>query len=114
VSARAGHGSVAPGTRPAAHRRQPRDQLEQGGLAAAAGPDEGDELVLGDVERDVLERAHELTAAGPVRLVDALESDHGPPPGAALLLRRHEIVRVDLLERHPPLYRPPLASPFPR
>src|SRR5262249_30903274 len=67
--------------------------------------EEGEELVLGDVERDVVECGAAVAAAGAVRLVDALEADQGPAGWAAtaLFLRRQEIVGVDLLERHLPL-----------
>src|SRR5439155_25335733 len=89
--------------RAAAHRREARDQLEQGGLAAAARPYQGDELVLGDVERDALDRGDQVAATGPVGLLHALESDQDLAPGVSLLLRGQEIARVDLLERHLPL-----------
>src|SRR5439155_26836478 len=69
------HDGVTYPDRAAAHRREARDQLEQGGLAAAARPYQGDELVLGDVERDALDRGDQVAATGPVGLLHALESD---------------------------------------
>ena len=38
-------------------RVEPGDQVEQGALAAAGGPDERDEFAVGDIERDIVERA---------------------------------------------------------
>ena len=69
------HNGVTYANGPAAHQRETRDQLEQRGLAAAARPNQRDELVLGDVERDALDRGDKVTAAGPVRFLHVLESD---------------------------------------
>jgi len=49
--------SVPPQHRLAARGRQDsREDLQQGGLAAARGPDDGDELALADGKRGALER----------------------------------------------------------
>ena len=42
------------------------DGAQQGGLAAARGPEEADELALGDVERDVAEGGEVAEALGEV------------------------------------------------
>jgi hypothetical protein len=44
--------------------QQPGDGIHEGGLAAAAGPDEADEAALTDLEVDVLQRDERLTLAG--------------------------------------------------
>jgi hypothetical protein len=57
-------------------RREPGHQLEQRALAAAAGADQRDELVVGDVERDVLDGVHEVAPTRAVGLLDVVETDH--------------------------------------
>jgi len=50
------------------------DDAQQRRLAAAGGADEGDELVVGDVEADILERL-DLVAALAEQLADLLDGD---------------------------------------
>src|SRR5439155_14468160 len=54
------------------------DHHEGGGLARAAGPQEGEKLALGDVDRDVVDRVH----APVVRLDDVAERE----------VRRHSVL----------------------
>src|SRR5262249_41095795 len=63
----------------AARRRQePGDQLHDGGLAAARGPDHGDELALVDAERGVGKRGRAVLAE-PVGQADAFQIDERHP-----------------------------------
>src|SRR5262245_59056284 len=48
---------------PTARRQEPRDALEQGGLAAAGGSQQGDELAARDVEGDAVDRRHGAIAS---------------------------------------------------
>jgi hypothetical protein len=70
---------------------QPGEQIEQGGLAGTAWPDQGDELTMGDVEGDVLQSGEVLAllivSGGPQRELfrDVLQRDggaHEPAPTA--------------------------------
>ncbi len=47
-------------------RIEPGDGAQQGGLAAARGPEEADELALGDIERDVAEGGEVAETLGEV------------------------------------------------
>src|SRR5262245_10286040 len=49
------------------------DQAQGGGLAAAGGAEQGDELVVGDVEREVVDRGGAVAAA--VALGQAADGD---------------------------------------
>ena len=52
------------------------DQAQQGGLAAAGGAQQGEELVLADVDRNIVQRDHAIIAAAE-NLGDALYFDGG-------------------------------------
>ena len=58
-----GRGRHAAGVR----RLQAADELEQGRLPAAGGPDERDDLVLGDAERDVVDGVRAACSGGCAR-----------------------------------------------
>ena len=73
---------VAPGQfdAPGALHLEPGDDAQQRGLAAARGPEEADELALGDVQVDVAQRgeaAEVLADAGQLQIGAASPSRHG-------------------------------------
>src|SRR5690606_15688223 len=53
-----------------------RRDLEQSALAAAARPENGDELVLGNIEIDILERMDRLSRAGVVPHRDIIKAQY--------------------------------------
>src|SRR5262245_53996779 len=66
-----------------ADRNHPGQELEQGGFAAAARSDDGDELVLGHLEAHAGEGLHQLTGPGGEGLAHISKRDAGRPGHAA-------------------------------
>ena len=79
-------------------RLQPAHELEQRRLAAAAGPDDGDDLAGADLEVDAVERAHRAE-----RAADARQACRSAPFNVSRLLRRSlELGRHRSLRGHYP------------
>ena len=76
VAARAGDGQAAEPHFATRRGKQSGDDLEQGGLAAARRPDDRNQLALGHVQVDVLER-QDGAALGRVLLAESLHGDQG-------------------------------------
>src|SRR5690606_734244 len=70
------HGPAVDGDPAGGRRDQAGDQPEQGALAAAGGPDHGEELAAPDLEIDPIQRAR-LHVAAPEYLAQALDLDAG-------------------------------------
>jgi hypothetical protein len=86
------HGAVdvGAGDGPAVHQQlaagvrfQPADGAQQRALAAARGADEGDELVVRDVEVDVLQRVQRRAVEALVQVADLDLGDQGVEGGKA-------------------------------
>ena len=60
---------------PGGRRRKARDELQQSRFAATAGTDYGDELAVGNVQRNALEGADRPLARGSEKLGDILNLD---------------------------------------
>ena len=61
----AGNGPVLDRNRAVLDRQEPADEVEERTLAAAAGPQQRDELALGDRQRHIVERQHRAAARRP-------------------------------------------------
>ena len=79
VGAPAGNALAAVLDRTAVMRCDAEDDLDEGGLAAAVGADDGDELAFVNVERDVLQDLHRAVAAVEPRNVKH-PAHPAPPP----------------------------------
>ena len=62
-------------TLPSRGRKHPAQQMQKGALAAAARADDGDEVALGDFQRDVGQRGDRLAAMLEL-FADGLEGNH--------------------------------------
>ena len=56
-------------------RHEAADQIEQGRLAAAGGPEQRDEFAVADLERHLVERQHLAPARRTVDVADAVDDD---------------------------------------
>jgi len=80
-------------TAPADGRTRPPINVEHGGFAAAGRADDGDELSVGDIERDTVHRG-DLTAVRAKGLAELADDDSRAPEAQDLNLARAFFAKV--------------------
>src|SRR6185503_20410134 len=61
--------------RPGFDRQKSADEIEQGGFAAAGWPEERDELAIGDLKRNLVERQDIAPTRRMIEMIDTVDDD---------------------------------------
>src|SRR6185437_14344390 len=81
----AGNRTPGDGDAPRLDRQEAAKEIEQRALAAAARPEQRDELLLAHIERDAVERQHRLAARRTIGVAHRAEGDTGVRHACAAL-----------------------------